>query len=207
MQSRAGSEGPAANHPRGLSQITLGPLWTSIRRQQLRSGSSYGATTTILSPPALALSTVWARAMTALGHEVSVVAAHPHYPESRWGRRLRPYRERRARIPVIRLPLWSGRATTLARLRQSLDAATLTAAVPYLGTPEILVVVSPSFPGLVPAMLNSRLRRVPWVLWLQDILPDGAAATGVLPALDHSFARLAKLNAAHTSRPAASWRS
>ena len=29
-------------------------------------------------------------------------------------------------------------------------------------------------------MLNARLRRVPWVLWLHDILPDGAAATGLV---------------------------
>ncbi len=29
-------------------------------------------------------------------------------------------------------------------------------------------------------MLNARLRRTPWVLWLQDILPDGAAVTGIL---------------------------
>ncbi len=27
-------------------------------------------------------------------------------------------------------------------------------------------------------MLTARLRRTPWVIWLQDILPDGAASTG-----------------------------
>jgi colanic acid biosynthesis glycosyl transferase WcaI len=29
-------------------------------------------------------------------------------------------------------------------------------------------------------MANARMRRVPWVLWLQDILPDGAVATGLM---------------------------
>jgi colanic acid biosynthesis glycosyl transferase WcaI len=43
-----------------------------------------------------------------------------------------------------------------------------------------MVVVSPSFPALLPAIVNARLRRVPWALWLHDILPDGAAATGLV---------------------------
>jgi colanic acid biosynthesis glycosyl transferase WcaI len=29
-------------------------------------------------------------------------------------------------------------------------------------------------------MLNAKTRRVPWVIWLHDILPDGAAATGLV---------------------------
>jgi len=29
-------------------------------------------------------------------------------------------------------------------------------------------------------MVNARLRRRPWVMWLQDILPDGAVSTGLL---------------------------
>jgi glycosyltransferase involved in cell wall biosynthesis len=48
-----------------------------------------------------------------------------------------------------------------------------------------MIAVSPSFPALFPAMVNARSRRIPWVLWLKDILPDGAEATGLLasPAL------------------------
>ena len=56
----------------------------------------------------------------------------------------------------------------------------MTVAAPTLSTPDVIVAVSPSFPALVPAMANARARRIPWVLWLQDILPDGAAATGIL---------------------------
>lgn len=37
--------------------------------------------------------------MTARGHEVEVVAVHPHYPQPRWGRRTTPYREG---VPVLR---------------------------------------------------------------------------------------------------------
>jgi colanic acid biosynthesis glycosyl transferase WcaI len=127
------------------------------------------------------LSTVWAAAMRERGHAVEVVAAHPHYPAPVWGTPVLPRRELRDGIPVRRLPLWPGRDSTLARLRQELTfTAALTAATPALGRPDVIVAVSPSFPALMPAMANARARRIPWVLWLQDILPDGASATGLL---------------------------
>lgn len=54
------------------------------------------------------------------------------------------------------------------------------AALPALGRPDIVVSASPSFPALLPAIVNAGLRNLPWVLWLHDILPDGAAATGLV---------------------------
>ena len=54
-----------------------------------------------------------------LGHDVRVVAAHPHYPEPRWGKRLTPYREVRNGVPVLRLPLWIGRSSAAQRYRRS----------------------------------------------------------------------------------------
>lgn len=127
------------------------------------------------------VSTTWAKAMRARGHDVSVVAAHPHYPEPVWGTRRLPYREDRDGIPVLRLPLWVGRASAFERLRQEASfMAAQTAAIPALGRPDIAVVVSPSFPGLLPAVIAGRVRRVPWILWLHDILPDAASATGLL---------------------------
>ncbi|MEA2160068.1 MAG: colanic acid biosynthesis glycosyl transferase WcaI [Solirubrobacteraceae bacterium] len=127
------------------------------------------------------LSTVWARAMSERGHQIEVVAAHPHYPEPIWGRPVPPRRELRDGISVIRLPLWPGRGSTAQRLRQELTFTTaLACAAPLLGTPDVIVAVSPSFPALAPTMAAARVRRVPWVLWLQDILPDGATATGLL---------------------------
>lgn len=127
------------------------------------------------------VSTVWARGMTALGHKVDVVAAHPHYPEPRWGTRVRPYRELRGGVSVLRLPLWIGRDSTLERYRQELSFMTAQALVtPLLDRPDVRVVVSPSFPALAPAVIASGLYRVPWVLWLHDILPDGAASSGLV---------------------------
>ena len=88
------------------------------------------------------LSTTWVNAMTALGHKLDVVAAHPHYPEPRWGRRLLPYREDRDGVPVLRLPIWVGRASAGERIRQELShVAALTLALPTLSKPEVLVAV------------------------------------------------------------------
>jgi colanic acid biosynthesis glycosyl transferase WcaI len=114
---------------------------------------------------------------------VEVIAAHPHYPEPVWGSRRLPYREVRNGIRVLRLPLWVGRASAAERYRQELTyLASQCAALPALGRPDIVVSASPSFPALLPAIVNSRLRGLPWLLWLHDLLPDGAAATGLVEA-------------------------
>ena len=127
------------------------------------------------------VSTAWAGAMRDRGHRIEIVAAHPHYPEASWGRSFKPYRENRDGIDILRLPLWFGRSSPMARIRQELSfAAVQTAALPALRRPDVMVVVSPSFPALIPAMLRARVSRLPWVLWLQDILPDGASTTGLI---------------------------
>ena len=129
------------------------------------------------------VSRVLAAGLRDRGHEVDVVAAHPHYPEPKWGVRRLPYREVRDGIPVLRLPLWVGRASAAERYRQELTyMASQFAALPVLGRPDVLVSVSPCFPALLPGIVNVRLRRLPWLLWLQDILPDGAAAVGLVRA-------------------------
>ncbi len=125
------------------------------------------------------VSTIWARTMAERGHSVSVIAAHPHYPDARWGHRSLPYREVRDGIPVTRLPLLIGRDSGRRRIAQELSfLAAQSAAAPFLGGADAIVSVSPSFPALLPAMLSTGARKVPWYLWLQDILPDGAATTG-----------------------------
>jgi colanic acid biosynthesis glycosyl transferase WcaI len=128
------------------------------------------------------VSTTWASTMVERGHKVEVVAAHPHYPTPQWGTRLRPYRETRSGIPVLRLPIWVGRGSTAERVRQDASYAAMQLAVlPVLGRPDALVSVSPCFFALGPAMIDVTVRRLPWILWLQDLLPDGAAKTGLLP--------------------------
>lgn len=127
------------------------------------------------------VSRAWAEGLRDRGHHVEVVAAHPHYPEPVWGSKALPYREVRNGIPVLRLPLWIGRDTAIERYRQELSfMAAQFAVLPALSRPDVLVSASPSFPALLPAIVNARMRRTPWVLWLHDILPDGAASSGIV---------------------------
>lgn len=127
------------------------------------------------------VSRVLAEGLLARGHDVDVVAAHPHYPSPEWGMRLLPYREVRYGVPLLRLPLWIGRATPAERYRQELTfTAAQFVALPALRRAGVQVAVSPSFPALAAAIANARTRRTPMVLWLQDILPDGASATGLV---------------------------
>jgi colanic acid biosynthesis glycosyl transferase WcaI len=127
------------------------------------------------------LSHVLAVELAAAGHEVLVVAAHPHYPEPIWGSRLRPYRDRRDGIPVLRLPLWIGRDTTLARVREEASFGLTQALVaPILPSCDCVIAVTPCFPALAAAMAYGAVRRTPWILWLQDLVTDAAATTGLL---------------------------
>jgi colanic acid biosynthesis glycosyl transferase WcaI len=132
------------------------------------------------------VSTELAKLMRDRGWNVEVVAAQPHYPEPRWPRHRRVSTEWRDGIRVVRVPLWVGRETARARIRQELSfAISLLAATPFLGRPllhrpDLILAASPSFPALLPALVSSRARGVPLVLWLHDILPDGAATTGLL---------------------------
>lgn len=122
-----------------------------------------------------------ARALHDRGVRTSVVAAHPFYPEPLWGRSVKPSRRVEAGIEVTRLPIYSGRASVSRRLVQEASyAASLTVATPLLRRPDAIVAVSPMFLALAPAMAAARVRAIPWILWLQDILPDAAVATAMV---------------------------
>ena len=132
------------------------------------------------------VSTVLAEALIERGWEVDVVANHPHYPDPRWGMRRWPYRQRRGEMKLLRLPLLVGRETAKQRLLQEMSivsgylAATPILGRPLLRKPDVLLVVSPPFPALMAAVINGRLRGVPWVYWMHDLLPDGAVSTGLV---------------------------
>jgi colanic acid biosynthesis glycosyl transferase WcaI len=126
------------------------------------------------------IAALWAEEMGRRRHDVSVITAFPHYPpifQQRW----RPYRERRNGVPVLRLPLLIGHRTTPRRVLEEVTyAASVAVAASAAARPDAAVVVSPSFLALQPVLRLMRARRVPTVLWLQDILPDAAETTGLL---------------------------
>jgi colanic acid biosynthesis glycosyl transferase WcaI len=127
------------------------------------------------------VTTMLAESLRDLGHDVLVVAAHPHYPEPRWGMPKWPYRDRRAGVSIVRLPLWPGLDGGFQRLRHDLSFVAVQSMVaPFLPTPDVLVAVTPSFPAIAPAMAYAKVHRIPWILWVQDVVTDAAATTGQL---------------------------
>jgi colanic acid biosynthesis glycosyl transferase WcaI len=126
------------------------------------------------------IAALWAEEMRRRRHDLSVITGFPHYPpifRQRW----RPYRERRNGVPVLRLPLLIGHKTTIRRVLEEVSYAASAAVAATAGArPDVAVVVSPSFLALQPVLRLMRARRVPTVLWLQDILPEAAATTGLL---------------------------
>jgi colanic acid biosynthesis glycosyl transferase WcaI len=151
------------------------------RRAQLWS-ANFAPEPTGIAP----VSTVLADALVERGWDVDVVANHPHYPDPRWGTRRWPYQQRRGDVRLLRLPLLVGRETPKQRMLQEMSiassylAATPILGPPLLGKPDVLLVVSPPFPALMAAVINGRLRGVPWVYWMHDLLPDGAVTTGLV---------------------------
>ena len=151
------------------------------RRVQLWS-SNFAPEPTGIAP----VSAVLADALVERGWEVDVVASHPHYPDPRWGTRRWPYRQRKGDVRLLRLPLLVGRETAKQRLLQEVSivgsylAATPVLGPPLLRKPDVVLVASPPFPALLAAVVNGRMRNVPWVYWMHDLLPDGALSTGLL---------------------------
>lgn len=141
------------------------------------------------------IASLWARLMYERGHEVSVITAYPHYPGPLWGRHVRPRRELRDGISVLRLPLWIGHGSAAARIgEEATYALSSAAAIALLPAPDVYVAVSPSFAALGPVAAAAEVNRRPWILWLQDILPEAAVTTGLIRE-----SRLVRL-AAHVER-------
>src|SRR5262249_32743250 len=118
-----------------------------------------------------------ATALTAQSWQVEAVTAYPFYPDPVWGAHLLPATQGRDGIHVLRLPISTAGGTARERIWQEVSfAAGLTAGLPFLGRPfmprpDVMIAVSPIFLTLLPALIAARVRRMPLVLWLQDILP------------------------------------
>jgi lipopolysaccharide/colanic/teichoic acid biosynthesis glycosyltransferase len=127
-----------------------------------------------------------AQTLQALGHDVTVLTGFPNYPSGTLyaGYRVRFFqREQLAGVPVVRVPLYpehsrSGVRRALNYISFALSCALL---APWLlSRPDVIYVYHPPLTVGLPAVVLSRLWRVPFVYQVQDMWPETLAATGML---------------------------
>jgi len=120
------------------------------------------------------------------GHEVTAVVAFPHYPQ--WcvfdAYRGRVFLKEQVRgVRVIRVPMYiPRRPSTLRRIAydSSFALSSLVAGGLLGGKPNLIVATcSPLQLGVTASLLGWRW-RAPFVFHVQDLLPEGAIALGIL---------------------------
>jgi glycosyltransferase involved in cell wall biosynthesis len=125
------------------------------------------------------------RALQAAGHQVTVVTGFPNYPSGRLypGYRLRPIlRETMDGVDIVRLPLYPSHDNS--SLRRSLNYLSFFfAALVYLlvrrARYDIAYVYHPPITVGLAAAVAGLVRRLPFILDVQDLWPDTLAATGM----------------------------
>jgi len=128
------------------------------------------------------------RALEAAGHQVTVVTGFPNYPTGKLypGYHLRwIQRETVAGVRVVRLPLYPSHDASAARRALnflSFFAAALVYGLVRRERYDLAYVYHPPITVGLAAALAGRVRRLPFVLDVQDLWPDTIAATGMVGA-------------------------
>lgn len=129
---------------------------------------------------------MFARALRERGHEIQVLTGFPNYP----GGKLYPgYKVRCLQaesvdgIEVLRVPLYPSHDRS--SLRRALNYCSFGLSSAALGPwlvrqPDVAYVFHPPATIGMPALALRYLRRIPFVLDIQDLWPDTLAATGML---------------------------
>ena len=124
------------------------------------------------------------------GHEVTVLTGQPNYPAGRffpgygWFKRTR---ERYLGAEIIRIPLLprgKGGGVRLALNYLSFAAfGSLFGPLRVKEPHDVIFVFAPSpITVCLPAILIKQVRKIPLVLWVQDLWPESLSATGALQA-------------------------
>ncbi len=138
-----------------------------------------------------------AHLLHARGHQVTVLAAMPHYPKGEIAEGYRgkfAQREDRDGIQVIRTWLYTTTSSRISRKLISQMTFMLTAGFRGLGMKRsdvILIEAQPIFTS-VAGVLVSKMKRVPYVLNVSDLWPDHLLSVGALTE-DHPIYRYARL--------------
>jgi colanic acid biosynthesis glycosyl transferase WcaI len=133
-----------------------------------------------------AFTTYRAEHLARVGHDVEVCTTFPYYPEwkvpAAYSGKLFSSETRngvRIRRGYTYIP---SRASTVHRILHEASfivSATMCAA--FCKRPDVLLVVSPPLGLAVPAIVLSRLWRIPYVFDVEDLQPDSAADLRMLP--------------------------
>lgn len=134
-----------------------------------------------------AFTTYRAEYLAAAGHEVEVCTTFPYYPEWKvpkaYAGRLVSSEERNG-VRIFRSYAYiPSRVTAVRRIlhEASFIASSLIRAVARR-KPHVLLVVSPPLGLALPAIVLSRMWRIPYVFDVEDLQPDSAADLGMLPS-------------------------
>lgn len=141
--------------------------------------------------------------LTVQGVKVTILTGKPNYPEGKvfpgycaWG----VVREQRGQVDIVRVPIFPRGKKSAWRLAANYLSFVASGLLlgPWLLRRErfdAVFVYAPS-PLLqaIPAMLMARLRRVPLLVWVQDLWPESLSATGYLrdPRMLSMVARVVK---------------
>jgi colanic acid biosynthesis glycosyl transferase WcaI len=134
-----------------------------------------------------AFTTYRAEYLAAVGHDVEVCTTFPYYPEwkipPQYAGKLAATEERNG-VRIIRSFAYiPNPATSLKRVlhEASFIASSMIRAFARK-RPDLLLIVSPPLGLAVPAILLSRLWRIPYVFDVEDLQPDSAAELNMLPS-------------------------
>jgi len=131
------------------------------------------------------LTTDFCRYLRASGHSVSVVTTFPHYPQWKiWkGYSGRFYaKETIDGIPVYRILNYIPEHPTSLKRVLYYGSFGMEALLPAFasGRPDLIVCVTPPLELALSAYLLTLAWRVPYVLWIKDLVPDVAIQLGML---------------------------
>jgi len=127
-----------------------------------------------------------AQQLQEFGHEIEVLTGFPNYPYGKLykGYKLRPwYREMMGNVPITRVFLYPDHSQS--GIRRSLNYISFALSALFLGPflfrrPDAILVYHPPLTIGLPAVLLSKLWRVPMVYRVADMWPETLRATGMI---------------------------
>jgi colanic acid biosynthesis glycosyl transferase WcaI len=133
-----------------------------------------------------AFTTYRAEYLARAGHDVEVCTSFPYYPEWKVPREYAgkfALSEERNGVKIVRSYLYVPRTVTSLKRILHEGSFIISSAIRALARrrPDVLLVVSPPLGLAVPAIVLSRLWRIPFVFDVEDLQPDSASDLGMLP--------------------------